>query len=258
MTDRPSKAVLLITGAWQVPEHYRKVTDALTSQGLRVICPLLPTNNNIVPPSKCVSDDVALVQDVVSAEVANGTHLTVLVHSYGGIVATAALADFALPHGARSKDEGKGGVVDIIFMAAFLPMENESLAGIFGRSLQLPPWLRPQENGTIEVDEPAHHLYNDLPGDEQKHELEMLVAHPTVAQFTDTKCEKAAWRVTPVSYLICEGDTTLPESAQEMMIGRLRKQGVEVREFRCGAGHSPFLSMPDKVVEVVLEVMSVR
>jgi hypothetical protein len=38
------------------------------------------------------------------------------------------------------------------------------------------------------------------------------------------------------------------------MIGRLTKEGVQVHVERCGASHSPFLSMPQRVGDLVDEV----
>lgn len=40
-----------------------------------------------------------------------------------------------------------------------------------------------------------------------------------------------------------------------MMIDRIRKEVVEVREFRCDGAHCAFMSVPGKVVEV-LEVVN--
>jgi alpha-beta hydrolase superfamily lysophospholipase len=89
-------AVLLLTGAWHVPEHYHKVVAQLETDGVGVLCPRLPTNNNVVPPNKTIGDDVAFIRDIIAKEAAAGTHLLVVAHSYGGIIASAALADFTI------------------------------------------------------------------------------------------------------------------------------------------------------------------
>ena len=62
MATQPPKAVLIITGAWQVPEHYGPAVSGLAARGIRVLCPRLPTNNNAYPPDKYLEDDVAFVR----------------------------------------------------------------------------------------------------------------------------------------------------------------------------------------------------
>jgi pimeloyl-ACP methyl ester carboxylesterase len=65
-----------------------------------------------------------------------------------------------------------------------------------------------------------------------------------------------AYKYCTVTYLVCEDDQTLPVEMQRMMVEKVRKTNVKVMEESCGAGHSPFLSHPDTVVNVI-ERMSV-
>lgn len=252
-TSKTNKAVLVVTGAWHVPEHYRKLVAELEKHGIRAICPCLPTNNNAVPPNKTILDDIALIRDVASAETARGTQLTILAHSYGGAITTAAVGDLAHP---INGDPAAGGVTDIILVTSFLLKEGETLAAMCGGGL--PPFVHAREDGTVYVENPRYYFYNDLSDDDAGQCVDMLVAHQKAAHFTQVECGKAgeAWRVIPTSYLICEGDTALLPPYQEMIIGRLKEEGVEVRVFRCGGGHSAFLSMPEKITEVVLEVIA--
>ncbi|KAH7236697.1 Alpha/beta hydrolase fold-1 [Fusarium redolens] len=244
-------AVLLITGAWHVPEHYYELIQELESHGTRVICERLPTNNNAVPPNKTIEDDIDFIRDVVSREVVVGTHLTVVSHSWGGMLASAALASFAV-----SPESSEGGVTDMIFIAAFIPLENDSLAGLFGG--KLPPVLVPQSDGTLMPTDPIHLFYHDLPEEKAQWANETMVAHGTDAQYAPINCEKVAWRLIPLTYIICEEDQGLLSFLQEGMIQKVEEQGVAVQKYRLPSSHSPFLSMPDKLAETVLEVMNSR
>jgi len=244
-------AVLIITGAWHVPAHYAKITQQLTAKGHRVLCPQLPSNNNAYPPNKYLEDDVAFIRSLVADEAAAGTQLTVLVHSWGGIVSSAGLSDFAMD----AATPGKGGVANLIFMAAFIPMEGDSLAGIFGGTL--PPYLHAHPDDTLRWDDPEMHLYNDLAPEEAAAMEALRVWHSAKAQHTPVACETVAWRVLPVSYIYCELDQGLPVGVQEMMVGRIKGEGVRlVREFRVQAGHSAQISRPDDIVAAVEEVMT--
>jgi hypothetical protein len=78
-----------------------------------------------------------------------------------------------------------------------------------------------------------------------------LTKHPKAAQHTAVSHE--AFREVPVTYLLCEQDKALPLEVQRMMAGRIQKAGVEnVSLESCTASHSPFLSMPEIVLEVVM------
>ncbi|RMJ09358.1 hypothetical protein CDV36_011026 [Fusarium kuroshium] len=248
MSSSPN-TILLITGAWHVPKHYHKLIDQLEAKGLRVICEQLPTNNNVVPPNTAADDDVKFVKDIVARESAAGTQLTVIGHSWGGMIASAALADFAVTTGS-----GKGGVTNIILMCAFIPQENDSLAGLFGG--QLPPYLTSMPNGTIVWTDPIGHLYNDLPSEEGQWAENLMVAHGHKAQYTPIDCDKVAWRAIPLTYIVCENDQALPGFVQDMMIAKVEEQGILVKQYRLQSSHSPFLSMPDKVAGIVMEVMN--
>ncbi|KAK5999001.1 Alpha/beta hydrolase nvfD-like protein [Cladobotryum mycophilum] len=245
------KAILIITGAWHVPQHYHKVIHIFESKGIRVLAPCLPTNNGAVPPNRGIGDDIALIKSIAAEEAAKGTHLYVLAHSYGGMIATAALAKFTITPGSRV-----GGVASIVFMAAFVPLEGQSLAGMFGG--QFPPYLATiPETQTIEWSDPIDHLYNDLPPEEARWAESLRVAHSHAAQYTPIECEIAAWRVFPVSYLLCENDQAMPPFVQESMIETLRGNKADFQTFRCEGSHSLFLSLLLKVAEVVLSVMGI-
>lgn len=240
--------ILLITGAWHVPEHYSMLSNRLRHLGYTVECPLLTTNTNTDPPNKNLDDDVAQIRDLAIQYLDQGRDIVTLMHSYGGIVGTSAL--FGL--GATDRN-GLASVISLVYMAAFVPFEHEALAEIFGGAL--PPWLSPNSEGTIDITDPEHRFYHDLAPNERKKWKTRLVKHPTAAQFQGPKqvSTSAAWRSIPVTYLICNNDLALPVGAQEMMISRIEQAdaGIKVHREYCEAGHSPFLSMPDRVVEVV-------
>ena len=52
----------------------------------------------------------------------------------------------------------------------------------------------------------------------------------------------------PSTYVLCEQDQAIPPPAQEQMSQRAGSV------HRLAASHSPFLSMPDRVVELLLAV----
>ncbi|TQV97842.1 hypothetical protein V2A60_006437 [Cordyceps javanica] len=242
------KAVLIVAGGWHVPVHYRKLMAALESRQIRTICETLPTNNNAVPPNATLYDDINFIKSIVAKEVAVGTHLTVVAHSWGGIVSSAALADFAVPRGSAT-----GGVTDLVFISAFIPKEGESLVSILGGSL--PPDIVTQGD-ILSWRDPIGRFYHDLSPQEALWAESLLVAHGTVVQYTPVDVQKVAWRTTPLTYVLCEDDHALPLDMQDMMVGRVESDGIPVKCFNIPSSHSPFLSMPERVADIVEEVMN--
>lgn len=194
-----------------------------------------------------------------------GQDVVVLMHSWGGQVGTNAMANL---HRARDIDGRRSGrVTTLIYMAAFIPFEDQSLAGLFGG--KLPPWLTSNpDTGNVDIDDPQWHFYSDLPKEEQDTWARALVRHPAVCQYEPVHGQKlkdeigtrVAWRdVESTVYLLCEEDEALPGFVQRMMIDRLETEGGlgkgAVRVECLEASHSPFLSMPEKVVELVEKVL---
>ena len=160
-----------------------------------------------------------------------GQDLALLMHSYSGVVGTNARAKL---HKARDLDGWRSGRVTAwIYMTAFVPFENQSLAAIFGR--QLPPWLTSNpDTKNVDIDDRQWHFYSDLPKEQQDQWSRALVRHPVVCQYEPVQYWKLkdelggrfAWRdVERIVYLFCEKDEVLPASVQRMMIDRLETEG---------------------------------
>ncbi|KAF4490464.1 alpha beta hydrolase family domain containing protein [Fusarium agapanthi] len=121
-------------------------------------------------------------------------------------------------------------------MAAFVPSENDSLAGLFGG--KLPSALVPESDGTLVPTGPIHLFYHDLPEEEAQWAKNTMVAYGTNVQYASINCEKVPW--------------------SEGMIEKVEEQGVIVQKYRLPSSHSPFLKMPKKLADIVLEVMNSR
>lgn len=127
MSSSPSPpTILLIHGAWHHPSLYDPLCKSLQMLGFEVVCPRLPSCNGAVPPTKFLSDDVALIRATAQTLLGAGKHVVAIMHSYGGMVGTEALHGLPIQH--------------LIYMAAFVPPSGKGLAGMFGGSL--PPFIK--------------------------------------------------------------------------------------------------------------------
>ena len=100
--------------------------------------------------------------------------------------------------------------------------------------------------------DPALRFYNDLPPPEQQHWISELLKSPRITNYTAVS--HIAYLYHPVTYLFCENDQALPLEVQNMMVETIRGLGVKIDVETCKAGHSPFLSMPEQVLEVVRKI----
>lgn len=68
------------------------------------------------------------------------TDIILLLHSYGGVYGASSLE--ALSRETRSRDERKGGIVALVFVAAFVCLTGASLNTVLGIDMEnLPRWL---------------------------------------------------------------------------------------------------------------------
>ena len=208
---------LLVHGAW----HGAWCWDALA--------PKLGDTRTVELPSKGpergdLSADAAVVRDAIAA--IDGP-VTVVAHSYGGIVAT----------------EGAGGADHIVYVAAFVLDVGESLFGAVGGVA--PDWWQPDGDGSlITALRPEEIFFNDCSPEATAAAVARLQPQ-TRKSFTD-ELTRTAWREIATTYVICERDNAIPVFAQEAMAARAGR--VE----RLDASHSPFLSRPDELAQIIL------
>ncbi|KAI1474846.1 hypothetical protein K445DRAFT_25976 [Daldinia sp. EC12] len=179
----------------------------------------------------------------------NGREFLILCHSYGGIPGCAATDGFTVEE--RKNSGKKGGFRAILFIAAFaMPRTGmDLLQSLKGR---YPSWMTPhepfyQKNITCCVNDKGKHcFYNDLPDDIAQQYFNSVV--PFSQDAFETPIDFAASDLTiPRTFLICENDLAFPPSVQEELATSILDMKIE----RCSAGHSPFASQPDRVIEIV-------
>jgi Alpha/beta hydrolase family len=102
--------------------------------------------------------------------------------------------------------------------------------------------------GEMHCVSPETTLFSDLSFSETERWMRELKCQP--GEGWDQTTVYCGWRDVESVYLVCEQDKCLPKSVQEQC-AKLARSQVE----RCQAGHMVMLSMPEKVVEVVLKAV---
>ncbi|KAL7929770.1 Alpha/beta hydrolase fold-1 [Trichoderma chlorosporum] len=230
--------IVLLHGAWHDPGCWDAVTSQLNEYQYPFETVRLLSSGG--ESSTSVAEDTVHIQKLTSQLADAGKDIILVMHSYGGIPGTESA------RGLLKKDreaEGKlGGIVSLVYVTAFLLPPATSLASFLGF---MPPWVV-FDGDKMTVEGAEELFYNDLPKLQTKGLLAKLTYQSKPSFYTNLTYP--AYQEVPVSYLLCEKDNAIPLVAQQAMVG---VGGPGVTSYVCSASHSPFLSMPGKVVEVI-------
>ncbi|KAA9110399.1 alpha/beta hydrolase [Microbacterium rhizomatis] len=220
--------ILLVHGAWHGSWAWEPLAVILRSRGWEVRTVDLPTVHSQRKADLSLADDA----DAVAAAIADiDGPVTVVAHSYGGVPTTQGATDPRVQH--------------IVYIAAFVLDEGESLLAAVGGVA--PDWWHidgPLATAGDSSQPPASLFYGDL-GDAEAAEYSAMLLPQSVKAFTDP-VSTVAWRDRPTTYVITEQDAIFPVFAQEALAER---SGSATH--RLVASHSPFLSMPGAVADII-------
>ena len=232
MSERPD--IVFVHGAWHGAWVWDRVLNVLGTSGWTAAALDLPGHGNSTEPSTDLHGDADAVRDAVTAR---GRPTVLVGHSYGGMVIT----------DAGDHDD----VVSLVYVAAFLPDEGESLmssrsAAGHDEPSELDTALEPSADGTsllVDPDAALTLFYDDCAPDLRHNACERLDPQ-RLDTFTQAP-RSLAWRSKPTTYVVCTRDRALDERHQRRMA-----QGAG-RVVELPSSHSPFLSMPERLTELV-------
>ncbi|CAD6574886.1 MAG: hypothetical protein ASARMPRED_006962 [Alectoria sarmentosa] len=246
---------IFVPGAWHTPSCFSLVTARLakhgyTSHGLSL--PSVGAN----PGLPDFSADVCALRDLINKLISAAEDVVVVLWSYAGVVGTEAVLPAMLKR--RRETEGQsGGVVHLVYLAAFLlPVGEGILMG--GRPQSVDDdddvlrydWAA----GTVSVNPAMARplFYNDVEDQALVEDMSRNLRSMSVGAFR-SRLTRAAWEYTPATLVLCERDGCMDRGRREQRLRAARDKcpGAVGRVERCGAGHAPFLSMPDRVVEIL-------
>jgi pimeloyl-ACP methyl ester carboxylesterase len=218
--------VVLVHGAWADGSCWQNVILPLERQGLTVTCAPIPLTS--------LTDDVAAVQRVLERT----TGAVILTgHAYGGAVIAAVSED---------------RVKSLVYIAALAPAEGETVADVFYRadSHRDAPRLAPDAHGFIWMPEEgfgAAVAHMASPGQTK---ILAAVQRPIAVKCIQEKSSVPAWRTRPSWFLLAKQDRMISPQTQRFMAERM---GATIRSY--DVDHSPMLTKPDLVVDVIREAV---
>ncbi|KAJ6021204.1 hypothetical protein N7540_006708 [Penicillium herquei] len=229
---------VFIPGAWHRPDYFDEVRSLLTDSGYdsEAVTTLSVDSSS---PDIGLHADIDLTKHIIRGLVCSGRRVVVICHSYGGLVGASAVE--GLGYAQRSKMSLPGGVVMVVWISAFVASKGQSIVDVCeGKS---DPWVVSNGDGFCYSSQQETVFYNDLPSDEQQKWISKLASHSVLSSLEPALYEP--WHDIPSMYIFCTKDNAFPLPFQEALS---KKLGNPVT-FHCESSHSPFLSMPNKLIE---------
>jgi pimeloyl-ACP methyl ester carboxylesterase len=225
MNSFPQNAtVVLVHGAWADGSCWQNVILPLKQQGLKVICAQIPLTS--------LTDDIAALRRTIER---TAGPVVLVGHAYGGAV-------IAGPSDDRVKS--------LVYVAALAPDEGETVADVFYRANPHPdaPQLAPDEHGMIWMPEESFSQAVAHKASSDDTTIIAAVQRPIALKCIQEKAPNPAWKTKPSWFLLAEEDRMISPETQRYMANRM---GANIRSHQ--VDHSPMLTAPDLVVEVILE-----
>lgn len=206
-------------GLYHQPVHMDALAVELRARGFTVRVPRLHRGS--------LADDTAAVQQAVDR--CSGPPI-VVGHSYGGAVIS-----------------GLERVMRLVYVAAFVPDLDESCASLGGPDALINSQVRPHPSGGTFVprDVAQALFFADCPIEARSVAARNLI--PQAGGHGRGVPMRAAWKGVDTLYVVCEHDQALDPTLQVAMAQRCS------RTVRLAASHSPFISMPGVLAELIAE-----
>lgn len=128
--------IAVVPGAWHAPAHFQEFTDLLEKAGYPTKTLQLPSSGSSNPNDHTAETDAKAIREQLLLPLLDGNNDVVLVlHSFAGSPGSVAAK------GLSKKDRTSGGgIIGLVYIAAFLAAEGVSLLSAFGG--QFEPWVQ--------------------------------------------------------------------------------------------------------------------
>lgn len=217
-------SIIVVHGAWADGSSWELVIRLLLKRSFNVIAAPIPLTS--------LSDDAAALKRTIAR-----TQGPVIVagHAYAGAVV-----------GTATDERVKA----LVYVAALAPAEGETVAQVFYRDKPHPeaPQLAPDDDGFIWMPDSGFEQAFAQNASPEQIALCRAVQRPIALKSIQEPVAAPAWKTKPTWYLLAEEDRMINPKTQRFMAKRMR---ATVRSFP--VDHTPMLTEPDKVVDVILE-----
>ncbi|EAW12309.1 alpha/beta hydrolase [Aspergillus clavatus NRRL 1] len=242
--------VVFVPGAWITPAFYGPFLKALTDLGYPVVYADYPSLEPSDPvTADCKTDAEAISRILLPLIEDEGRDVLLVMHSYAGMPGAAAAKGLSKTE--RTQGGQSGGVLGMVFIAAFLVPEGLSCAGLQGGNL--PPWIL-LDQPSADLNLPEDPVGNFAPDVDQallQDLADHIKPHSTLAFKSPQPSPAWADEVYTgrVAFIVTTADKAVPKEAQHGMIGATQRPWI-VRELEC-SHCAPFINRIDETVREI-------
>lgn len=144
MSSKPT--FVLVPGAWHRPGYFAQISAYLSDKGYPSVAVATPSVGSD-PPASTMDVDTDAVEAAVRKVLGGGGDVILLMHSYGGGPGSQAAGRIAEEALGGAHGEGKGRIKRLVYVAAFVPIEGETL----GTPAKVIPGFVPEYMDFVEV-----------------------------------------------------------------------------------------------------------
>jgi pimeloyl-ACP methyl ester carboxylesterase len=231
--------VLLVHGAWHGGWCFDPVVALLTAAGVPVIAPDLPGHGDDPEPFTDLYGDAERVTVILDQM----SDVVLLGHSYGGAVITEAGIHPAVRHlvylSALALDYGETCSAAAVEESAGISHQGRPN---LGESMQ----VNNKDVSTLRSGAEAC-LYQDCSAADVTWAMARLGSQPMLNLAQEPRA--VAWRTKPSTYVVCTDDQAIHPDLQRILARRCTTS----QEWP--TGHSPFLSHPEQVRDLLLSLL---
>lgn len=139
----PNPTILFIPGSWLPPSTYSTFLSHLQTASFPTAYATYPSLNPSDPSTATPAADSQHVRGkyLLPLVEEEGKDVVVVMHSYGGVVGSAAAK--GLSKSVRTRSGGKGGVIGLIHITGFVLPHGSSVVDAVGGELS--PWVKQNE-----------------------------------------------------------------------------------------------------------------
>ncbi|KAF2012419.1 alpha/beta-hydrolase [Aaosphaeria arxii CBS 175.79] len=247
----PKPIFVLLHGAWHSPQCWHHLVSELGREGFESVTPSLPSSGSD-PPTLDWSQDVQKIRQTIS-ELVRDRDVVVVMHSFSGMTGGTALEGLD-----KASCAGKGlfgGVVKLVYIAAFIVPEGFQHSPQGTRNNMVPEMKTDLESGIVTVrEEDAKNMFYQDIDDGSVAELVRDLRPQSLGSFWSITTF-AAWRFIATTYILCTSDRPSTVAAAEYLIETAKASGQHRIEkvIAVDCGHSPFISRPQWLCRTLIE-----
>ena len=240
-TSKNSATIVLVHGAWSDATAWQAVVPLLKARGHEVIAVNLPGHGTDATSFANIS--LQSYVDAVKNAIGDRKNVVLVGHSMAGLVIS------------QVAEEIPGQIKELIYLAAYLPKNGESLLSLaqqdagshIGKYLQID-----KDHGAaiINKDGIVDAFVEDAPKNVQDYVVANWKTEPLTPLATPVTLTDANFGSVKKAYIHTVNDHAVSYVFQQTMV-----KGSDVKTTAVlNSSHTPFISMPAKLVDAIIEV----